>query len=69
MTPKQKKQRAHNLEMARILGLKDYTQYSDTYLRRLIEQRKQDVLNALGIDLSNGLDHITQEDKPINNIN
>lgn len=56
MTPKQKKKHKESLEMARFLGLRNYTHLSDVHLRTLIERRKREVLNVLGIDLSNGLD-------------
>lgn len=60
MTPKQKEQRAKNLEMMRFLGFTDdYSKYSDVHLRKLIEGKKLEVLNTLGIDANNGLKQAT----------
>jgi hypothetical protein len=55
MTPKQKKQRIANLKMCKSLGYPDsVSKYSDSHLRQLIERKKNEVLNALGVDTNNG---------------
>jgi hypothetical protein len=60
MTPKQKQQRAKNIEMMRFLGFTgDYAKYSDAHLRKLIESKKIEILKTLGIDATNGLKQIT----------
>lgn len=56
MTPKQKKQKADDLKMLKFLGVtKDCSNLNPIHRRRIIEQKKQDVLNALGINEENGL--------------
>ena len=61
MTPKQKKQRLDSLDMIKFLGIKGYfTKMSYTHMRRIIEDKKIEILNALGIDATNGFEQVTR---------
>lgn len=55
MTPKQKSQRKHMLEMIKILEIKgNFQRYSNIHLRYIIENHKAETLAQYGFEYTQG---------------
>ncbi len=60
MTPKQKKEHQEAIDMANFLGLHENMKYYSTvHLRKIIEKRKLEVFETLGIDITDGFKQTT----------